>query len=74
MTELAAPAPSSEPVLRWQNLQLDFACADGRVIQAVRGLTLTVRRGEILAIVGESGCGKSALLKSVLSLNSGLKG
>lgn len=71
MTELAAPAPSSEPVLRWQNLQLDFACADGRVIQAVRGLTLTVRRGEILAIVGESGCGKSALLKSVLSLNSG---
>lgn len=37
-------------------------------VQAVRGVSFCVRPGEVLAIVGESGCGKSVLLKSILKL------
>jgi len=37
-------------------------------VQAVRGVSLTIRHGDILAIVGESGCGKSATLLSMMRL------
>lgn len=37
-------------------------------MEAVRDVSLTVEEGEVLAIVGESGCGKSALCKSIMKL------
>ena len=57
------------PRLRFCNLCLDFV-HEHYTIAALRGINLTLHAGEILALVGESGCGKSVLLKSVLGLNA----
>lgn len=41
----------------------------GGIVYAVQGVNLEVRKGEILGIVGESGCGKSMTIKSVMRLH-----
>lgn len=46
---------------------MSFDTAQGEV-QAVRDVSLTLASGEVLAIVGESGCGKSALLRCIMKL------
>ncbi|MFE4514005.1 dipeptide ABC transporter ATP-binding protein [Kitasatospora sp. NPDC056783] len=55
------------PLLAVRGLRVDFAGPDGPV-PAVRGVDLTLRRGETLGIVGESGSGKSVTALSVLGL------
>lgn len=50
-----------------RDLRVDFH-QDGRVIPAVRGVSLSVNRGETVAIVGESGSGKSVTALSTVSL------
>jgi oligopeptide transport system ATP-binding protein len=54
-------------VLDVQNLRTEFATEDGTV-KAVNGISYTVREGEVLGIVGESGCGKSVSVLSVMRL------
>ena len=56
-----------EHLLELQNLHVSYHTPRGTV-QAVRGVDLTLDSGEVLAVVGESGCGKSALLKAVMRL------
>ncbi|MDO5136733.1 MAG: ABC transporter ATP-binding protein [Eubacteriales bacterium] len=56
-----------ETVLEWKDYSLSFYMPDGEV-EAVRGVNLSLKKGEILALVGESGCGKSVLCKSVMKL------
>ena len=47
-------------LLKTEHLSVSFFTDAGEV-EAVRDVSFTVQKGEILAIVGESGCGKSAL-------------
>ena len=54
-------------LLEVKNLSVSFETDRGEV-QAVRDVSFTLRPGETLAIVGESGCGKSALCKSIMKL------
>lgn len=37
-----------------------------RIVRAIEGVSLTIRRNEVFGIAGESGCGKSTLLKAIL--------
>ncbi|MEA5084715.1 MAG: ABC transporter ATP-binding protein [Lachnospiraceae bacterium] len=54
-------------VLELKDLSLSFDTKQGE-IQAVRGVNLSLKKGEILAVVGESGCGKTVMSKAVLKL------
>ncbi|MBV8091762.1 MAG: ATP-binding cassette domain-containing protein, partial [Acetobacteraceae bacterium] len=56
-----------QTLLEVDRLQTHFATPAG-VVRAVDGLSFTVESGETLAIVGESGCGKSVTSLSVLRL------
>lgn len=57
----------AEKILELENLAVSFATPEGEV-EAVRGVDLTVEEGEILCIVGESGCGKTVTCHSVMHL------
>ncbi|MDE6893595.1 MAG: ATP-binding cassette domain-containing protein, partial [Lachnospiraceae bacterium] len=54
-------------LLEVKNLSVSFFSSMGEIC-AVRDVSFSLRRGEVLAIVGESGCGKSALCKSIMKL------
>lgn len=54
-------------ILRVNNLHVHFFTRRGE-IKAIRGINLNVRRGEVLGIVGESGCGKSVTSLSIVDL------
>ncbi|OQY35148.1 MAG: methionine ABC transporter ATP-binding protein [Chloroflexota bacterium] len=58
---------NTEPLLKVRNLKTYFFTADG-VVKAVDGVDFEVNPGEILGLVGESGCGKSVTSFSVLQL------
>ncbi len=55
-------------VLKIENLHVSFDTYAGEV-HAVRGVSLHVGEGEVLAIVGESGCGKSVTAQTIMKLN-----
>lgn len=56
------------PVLKINNLSVSFKIKDYHYA-AVDDVTLTINENEVLAIVGESGCGKSALALSIMGLH-----
>jgi oligopeptide/dipeptide ABC transporter ATP-binding protein len=58
---------TTEPLLQVKNLKTYFFTEDG-VVKAVDGVDFDVRSGEILGLVGESGCGKSVTSFSILQL------
>ncbi|NRA88480.1 MAG: ATP-binding cassette domain-containing protein [Rhizobiales bacterium] len=71
---------AEKPILEIRNLELYFPVRQGVFkkvvahIKAVDGINLDVIRGEILGLVGESGCGKTTLGKSILQLIRPTKG
>ncbi|TVQ59414.1 MAG: ABC transporter ATP-binding protein [Phycisphaerales bacterium] len=65
MTE---PARTDGPLLRIEDLRVSFANPGGPRLFAVNGAGLSVFPGQTLAVVGESGCGKSMTALSVLGL------
>jgi peptide/nickel transport system ATP-binding protein len=58
---------NNRPLLEVQNLKTHFFTRAG-VVKAVDGVSLTVRRGQVMCIVGESGCGKSMTALSIMQL------
>jgi peptide/nickel transport system ATP-binding protein/oligopeptide transport system ATP-binding protein len=58
------------PQLEVKDLKVDFATDEGTV-HAVDGISFSVGAGEVLSIVGESGCGKSVTAMSILGLTRG---
>ncbi|MCP4693263.1 MAG: ATP-binding cassette domain-containing protein, partial [Desulfobacterales bacterium] len=58
------------PLLAVENLGLRIPTARGDV-RAVDGVSFTLEKGKTLAIVGESGCGKSMLCRTLLKLLPG---
>ena len=62
-----AGAPSTEPLLEVRDLSTWFHTRRG-IAKAVDGIGFKVERGQVLCIVGESGCGKSVTALSIMQL------
>lgn len=58
-----------DKILEVRDLEVDLMSPDG-LVRAVRGASIYINCGEIHGIVGESGCGKSVMMKSVMRLHN----
>jgi oligopeptide/dipeptide ABC transporter ATP-binding protein len=56
------------PLLDVRNLTTDFITPDGAALRAVEGVSFTLEPGQALGLVGESGCGKTTAMLSLLRL------
>jgi NitT/TauT family transport system ATP-binding protein len=69
----AAPASASAgatPAIEFDDVSLRFISQDGNATVALRNFTMNVARGEFVAIVGPTGCGKSTTLNMITGLLS----
>jgi peptide/nickel transport system ATP-binding protein len=62
--------PPGDNLLEVENLRVSFATEAGAA-EVLDGVNLTVRPGEIMGLVGESGCGKTTLANSILGILAG---
>lgn len=62
-----------KPILEVNNLRVSYHTYAGEV-KSVRGVSFSLDKGEAIAIVGESGCGKSVTAKSIIGLIKGPQG
>lgn len=62
-----------KPILEVNNLRVSYHTYAGEV-KSVRGVSFSLDKGEAIAIVGESGCGKSVMAKSIIGLIKGPQG
>ena len=72
---MATPPSDSQPILRVEGLKKHYPLTQGILfkkqigsVKAVDGLNLDLMRGETLGLVGESGCGKSTVARTLLRL------
>ncbi len=67
MSAVDATVAEGDAVLDLRNVTVTYQTAEGP-LPAVRGVDLVVRPGEVVGLAGESGCGKSTMVSSVLRL------
>src|ERR1041384_5059235 len=58
----------SGPIFEVEDLRAHYLTRFGQKIQAVDGVSFTLKEGEILGIAGESGCGKTTLVSACMGL------
>ena len=56
------------PILDVRHLRVEYRIGRRRKLPAVSGVSFDIRRGEILGLIGESGCGKSSIARAVMQL------
>jgi NitT/TauT family transport system ATP-binding protein len=67
--KLATPEPSRDtPAIELRNVSCRFISPDGKATVALRDFTMSVARGEFVAVVGPTGCGKSTTLSMITGL------
>ncbi len=64
----------AKPILEVQGLTKYFDAAHGKKVHAVENVSFTLARGETLGIVGESGCGKSSMGRTLLKIHPSTAG
>lgn len=64
----AVSAPAAEPLLRVEHLKKYFPAGKKQVLKAVDDVSFTIAKGETLGLVGESGCGKTTVGRTILRL------
>src|SRR5438445_7631332 len=72
---MTVASAEAQPLLQVRGLQMHFPVNEGMIarrhigdVKAVDGVDLTIRRGEPLGLVGESGCGKTTMGRRILRL------
>src|SRR5262249_29127645 len=63
-----APKMTAVPIFEVDDLRAHYLTRFGQKIQAVDGVTFSLKEGEILGIAGESGCGKTTLVSACMGL------